>query len=63
MPRSFVEVVLCKFGEGKGRREGQGGEEGQQKTPMHELCAFFFFIKAVRFPGIAVAISSQAKLM
>lgn len=42
---------------------GDGGGEGQDKTPMHKLCSFFFFINAVRFPGIVVSISSQAKLI
>lgn len=42
---------------------GEGGEKGQDKTPMHKLCSFFFFINAVKFPGIVVSISSQAKLI
>lgn len=56
MQREFVEVLLRKFGEG---RAGRGGGPAED---THDLCAFFFFIKAVKSPGTAVAISSQAKL-
>lgn len=42
--------------------EKREGEEGQEKTPMHYLCSFFFFINVIKFPGIVVSISSQAKL-